>query len=132
MSRVSTPLRTWECDIVLSDMGWIVEYDGNYWHAGREEHDRMKSAALSDSGWHVIRVRERPLRQVGQFDVCVDPGDDIKAIADRVLVQLAECGAIEFADVSSYLQLEETQATDSADLEFNRLRESHSRPRLSR
>lgn len=51
----------------------IVEWDGSYWHCGREEKDRRKSAVLTDLGWTVIRLREAPLTALGPYDRVVDP-----------------------------------------------------------
>ena len=36
-----------------------IEYDGYFWHAGRECHDSQRDAFSIQSGWHVIRFKAR-------------------------------------------------------------------------
>jgi hypothetical protein len=36
-----------------------IEYDGSYFHRGREAHDLMKTMALLRDGWVVVRIREQ-------------------------------------------------------------------------
>jgi hypothetical protein len=43
----------------------LVEYDGNYWHAGKAEVDLDKSRDLLAAGALVVRLRERPLPSLG-------------------------------------------------------------------
>lgn len=61
--------------------GWllIIEYDGAYWHQGREGVDHDKSHMLSGSYGNrvmVIRIHEHPLIRLCPMDVCVPKGSD--------------------------------------------------------
>ncbi len=44
-------------DIVLHEKRIVVEYDGNYWHYEKQDHDLDRDYQLIDMGWNVIRVR---------------------------------------------------------------------------
>lgn len=48
-------------DLLPSDRRVAVEYDGEYWHAGKADVDIAKTRALLDAGYLVIRVRENEL-----------------------------------------------------------------------
>lgn len=37
----------------------VVEYDGAYWHQGKNEHDVVKTQRLLDAGFVVVRIREQ-------------------------------------------------------------------------
>lgn len=47
-------------DIILNG-NIIVEYDGSYWHKGKESTDISKTIKLLENGFKVIRIRENPL-----------------------------------------------------------------------
>ncbi|NMI55735.1 DUF559 domain-containing protein [Streptomyces sp. RLA2-12] len=55
-------------DVTVPELRLALEYDGSYYHRGREQHDAAKSAALRAVGWQVVRLREAPLGRI-------DPGD---------------------------------------------------------
>lgn len=50
-------------DIVVPALGLVIEYDGGYFHsrAGDQRRDLVKTAALLDLGFRVIRIRDRGL-----------------------------------------------------------------------
>lgn len=48
-------------DILIPSLKVIVEYDGSYWHAKRFDTDILKTKALIDAGYRVIRIRQAPL-----------------------------------------------------------------------
>jgi hypothetical protein len=61
-------------DIVLAELAVAIEYDtvGRHGleHVGRrEESDRRKDRVLRQVGWEVVRVRCRPLRPLGPYDL---------------------------------------------------------------
>jgi hypothetical protein len=67
----------------------FVEYDGAYWHEGREATDWRKVTRLmgrwDDVDHHVIRVREAPLVKIGPNDITVPKGADAATCARLVL-----------------------------------------------
>lgn len=58
-----------EVDVLLKEQKIAIEIDGSFWHRGREEHDRKKSALLEDEGVIVIRLREEPLTELSDLDL---------------------------------------------------------------
>ncbi len=92
--RVRTPffgkLEVWP-DIVLSDFAVAIEYDTNGRNADehigeRERSDRRKDRLLHEVGWVVVRLRCRPLRALGPWDVVV-PGlsqSAVDTLVDRI------------------------------------------------
>lgn len=71
-------------DFVFRDLGLVVEFDGSYWHQGREDRDIDKAYRLRELGWTVIRIRERPLPILTTHDVVSEFGEDVADVADRV------------------------------------------------
>jgi hypothetical protein len=61
--RVHSGGRAWRVDMVLADLGLLVEFDSSYWHAGADKQaaDARKSEQLRAAGWRVVRLREAPL-----------------------------------------------------------------------
>ena len=63
--------RRWRPDITVAQLHLLIEYDGVYYHRGREDHDAQKSAALRAAGWTVVRMREEPLPVLHPHDMRV-------------------------------------------------------------
>lgn len=59
-SATFTSRNGWVVDIVIETASGsvAVEYDGAYWHIGREERDERKSRDLLQAGYAVVRLRE--------------------------------------------------------------------------
>ena len=79
------PLRP---DIAIPDLRLVVEYDGAYWHRGREDNDRQRDQQLADAGWDVLRVREAPLGTLSAHDIDVPSGASAEAVLAAVLPPL--------------------------------------------
>lgn len=45
-----------------------IEYDGSYWHQGKEENDINKTKGLIEQGYLVIRIRENKLQHLNYTD----------------------------------------------------------------
>ncbi|MET9878607.1 Helicase associated domain protein [Actinacidiphila glaucinigra] len=58
-------------DITIPELRLVLEYDGGFYHAGRELHDGEKSNALREAGWQVVRLREFPLDRIDSQDLPV-------------------------------------------------------------
>lgn len=85
-------LEVWP-DIVIPELAVAVELDtigrNADEHIGRREAvDRRKDRLLREAGWEVVRLRVRPLRALGPFDLVV-PGMSQKAI-DALVDRIAE------------------------------------------
>ena len=84
---------SWSVDIHVSlpdGRSLVIEYDGSYWHKGKEDIDRIKSMDLLHDGHIVVRLREAPLASLEIKDPAYhellvysgaqDPSRDIQAI----------------------------------------------------
>jgi len=83
------PYPVLEVDICIPELGLVIEYDGSYWHRGREQHDSRKTARLLDAGLRVIRVRDNlPPLDVGETitvtGLSATPDDIAYAVLDQL------------------------------------------------
>ncbi|MEK4503744.1 zinc-ribbon domain-containing protein [Bacillus sp. FSL R12-0069] len=53
-----------EFDIFNSELSFVIEYDGYYWHRKRYEQDVKKSEYVAQKGFLLIRVREEGLQRI--------------------------------------------------------------------
>jgi very-short-patch-repair endonuclease/rubrerythrin len=53
-----------EVDIYIPNLSLVIEYDSFYRHVDRDENDNLKSKYLLESGYHVIRMREKGLNPI--------------------------------------------------------------------
>jgi hypothetical protein len=79
---------TKDVDIVVHTKNLILEYDGSWHHRDRQLQDKKKSELLRNTGWEVIRVRERPLRKIHKSDILFSFGD-LKDAVDKTLQVIA-------------------------------------------
>jgi hypothetical protein len=101
--RVHAGGRAWRVDIVLADLGLLVEFDSSYWHAGEDMQaaDTRKAEQLRASGWRVVRLREAPLTVLHPDDITV-PFFDVKATAVALLEWIAATYELEWEGFESY------------------------------
>ncbi|MFN4000853.1 hypothetical protein [Microcella sp.] len=92
--RVRSPffgrLEVWP-DVIVPELAIAVELDtvgrNGDEHVGRREgSDRRKDAVLAQVGWHVVRLRCRPLRALGPDDLVVAgvSGASVDALIERM------------------------------------------------
>lgn len=102
--RIRTPffdrLEVWP-DIVIPELAVAIELDtigrNADEHIGRREAvDRRKDRLLREVGWEVLRLRVRPLRPLGPFDLVV-PGMSQRAI-DALVERVGEARSPLFVD----------------------------------
>jgi hypothetical protein len=103
LRRVAGATRPWLVDIVDEQHRLIVEYDGSYWHADKEDVDRRKTADLAAAGWTVLRVRERPLPLLADTDVEATTGR-YKDTANTVLSHLQRLLDLPLPGLDAYLE----------------------------
>lgn len=85
----------WTVDITVpfpSNPTLVIEYDGSYWHRGKQDIDRAKSLDLLAGGYRVVRLREHPLPTLGIDDsayaeIVVHP---TAPAPDEVMAQIKE------------------------------------------
>lgn len=84
--------RSWRVDMLLPGPSPVaVEYDGAYWHRDAAQRDLAKTADLTASGHHVIRIRELPLLTLTPNDiVCTadQPAEEIAEAVHETIVRL--------------------------------------------
>jgi hypothetical protein len=91
-----------DVDIIIRQLSIIIEYDSYHWHKDIAESDAVKTRALAEQGWQVIRVREEPLEQVQPGDILIRKGQ-LKEACNRVLLRLVEMSAVEMSAVNQYI-----------------------------
>ena len=82
--------RIYDCDIIIRRHRLIVEFDGYYYHDGKDSGDIRKTNALRKAGWDVLRVREQPLPLISPMDVSVPHDLNMKPAADAVLLKIRD------------------------------------------
>jgi len=82
--------RRYRADVSISSHRIVVEYDGSYWHEKTQTRDEQKNSAFAELGWQIIRVREQPLRQIGNLDLRVVANLKVKKLACLVARHLAD------------------------------------------
>ena len=103
--RIEGRLR--DVDIVLENLGIVVEFDGAYWHRDKADNDLEKAQKLEAEGWNVIRVRERPLDSIHKNDVMVATNAHVKEVADLVLQKITEVTGVKIPKLKEYLASDE-------------------------
>ena len=74
-------------DMLYSNIKLVIEYDGQFYHLGKDEQDIAKTQDLQDAGWSVIRIREGKLKKLNPvWDVHVSK---YRYEEDKVKVVLA-------------------------------------------
>lgn len=108
----------WYVDFCLTDERLIVEYDGAWWHTGKETRDRVKSDSLASEGWKVVRVRVDPLpleSGASREDVSAAPDEPAHVTARRVLEVCVERGWLAPDALDSYGEPEADCAHEAAN-----------------
>ena len=99
-------------DIFISRLNLIIEYDGNFWHKDKLALDKNKTDILSESGYHVIRLRQKPLSKINPSDLIIPYKPDLKKVVNQILIKMINHYNLDSATknkINSYLNLEELQ-----------------------
>jgi very-short-patch-repair endonuclease len=115
---------THHVDIAVPALRLVVEYDGSYWHADREWSDRRKVTWLTNAGWRVIRVRERPLKRITEHDVVIDI-EDVHSATVGVLEVVEAMYGMCFPGLLEYAEADGTANDDLARELLRRARERY-------
>jgi hypothetical protein len=99
-----------EVDLYLEKYQIGVEYDGSYWHKGKETRDRKKGVALSEQGIKLLRVREEPLEILSEFDVLTSSRGLKKEVVDEILTNIKPyCDDDDLLKIDQYISLKTFQ-----------------------
>ena len=87
-----------EGDIFIPKLNLIIEYDGSYFHKGKEKRDLNKNKFFEERGLITIRVRVSPLKKLSPNDVQIfneslkkfDLNKVVKKISSVVLIKNKE------------------------------------------
>ena len=63
-----------EVDVFIPSIGTAIEYDGKYWHQGKETKDLEKNKVIEANGLTLLRVREAPLKPISKKDLIIPCG----------------------------------------------------------
>ena len=102
-----------EIDIFIEDLNLGIEYDGCYYHAGKEIKDRAKNKFMSDRGITIIRVREKPLDKLSDNDVIVKDHYLTKVDLNKIIHAILETIQRQnYSLLEDYLKLNEFHNED--------------------
>ena len=109
-SRIKTKNgQYWWVDIFIDELNLCIEYDGSYWHKDKFDLDKRKTESLISHGYNVIRVREKPLKQIKDTDIfCQKNPKDLKEITNKILLQILQFNNISpntKSQIEEYLKL---------------------------
>ncbi|MAI75700.1 MAG: hypothetical protein CMM90_00750 [Rickettsiales bacterium] len=94
-----------EADIFLPESKTVIEYDGAYWHRERNTHDLEKNETFEQIGFHILRVREKPLNKLSVQDVIVSPEQLLKTDIDKILKNIVgQCSPLIQRKIHNYLE----------------------------
>ncbi len=91
-----------DADIIIRQSKIVIEYDSYHWHKDNAESDAVKTQALVEEGWRVIRVREEPLGLIQPGDILIRKGQ-LKEACNRVLLRLVDMATVEPHSVNQYI-----------------------------
>ena len=77
--------RLWTIDIYIQDLNLGIEFDGKYWHKDKRDLDKLKTKHLTDAGFHIMRIREEPLKAITDIDVISKIPFNAKHVANDIL-----------------------------------------------
>lgn len=88
---------SYEADILIPDIKVIIEYDGVFWHASKDEKDEIKNKYFQEKGYKVFRVREHGLNRLDNCENIILCKDNNKydALENAIISLLLALGCIE-------------------------------------
>jgi len=113
--RIRTSTRTYDCDIIARNEMLVFEYDGSFWHQDREDRDRRKTEDLTNSGWTVLRIRERPLSPLQSHDVVVTDYEPVPEVVGKILQTVAQLRGVTNSDWERYVEAGVLRRQDAAE-----------------
>lgn len=74
-----------EVDVFITELDVAIEFDGAYWHQSKKKSDENKTRKLSELGYEVIRLRQRPLEKLKSSDIIISGNEILKKHIDAIL-----------------------------------------------
>jgi len=105
-------------DIYIPEFNLGIEFDGNYWHKGKRELDKLKTEKLEGDGFIIMRVREEPLKAITDIDVISKTPFNAKEVTNDILKHIMEAYSIDarrIQKIRKYLLKEDIQNEKGLD-----------------
>jgi hypothetical protein len=80
--------KLWSIDIYIEELNLGIEFDGNYWHKGKIELDKLKTQKLKLGGFQIMRIREEPLKAITQIDIISRIPFNAKQVTNDILLHI--------------------------------------------
>jgi len=109
-----------DIDIIIKKYKLVIEFDGSYWHKNKVEDDVAKTKKLIRAGWHVIRLREKPLKKITKDDI-VFRSNDIKQAANRLLLKIVQMHKVKFSNLQKYIKYKKCINQKAANIYIDKL-----------
>jgi len=77
-----------EIDVYVPKLNLAIEYDGSYFHQGKEQKDLEKNEFLQLRKIKVIRVRHKPLKRITKNDLIVEKNTLSKLDLNRIFKKI--------------------------------------------
>jgi hypothetical protein len=81
-----------EIDVYVPKFNIAIEYDGSYFHQGKEQKDLEKNKFLQKKNIEVFRVRCSPLTKITENDLIVENDDLSKSDLNRIFKKIYSFG----------------------------------------
>ena len=86
--RIFGKKKVFAMDIFINELNLILEYDGQYWHSGKESNDKKKSKEILKEGFDLIRIRQHPLSKITNNDIIVTNPLNVKNTVNDILTKI--------------------------------------------
>jgi hypothetical protein len=80
--------KLWSIDIYIEEFNLGIEFDGNYWHKGKRELDKLKTLKLKEDGFQIMRIREEPLKIITEIDIVSKIPFNAKQVTNGILLHI--------------------------------------------
>ena len=127
--------KLWSIDIYIPEINLGIEFDGAYWHKGKRELDKLKTEQLHHEGFHIIRVRQEPLKRIFDTDVMASKDFNGKLITNEILNQILKDHTLDsksISKISKYLVLDSLQNEQALDKYIDMILEEKAERNLKR
>ncbi len=82
--------KRYSIDIYIPELNIGIEFDGSFWHKERLKNDKIKNYVCNLSGIDIIRIREKPLKEISENDILSEIIFNPKTIMNDIINKLAE------------------------------------------
>ena len=80
--------KTVRVDIFIPSIKLVVEYDGSFWHSNKQKKDLEKSEILTNEGYNLIRLRQKPLEKLNENDILTEMEFNGKDTVNKLLISI--------------------------------------------